>query len=40
MCDFSFYPYVIVYRPDTKPLQVDSILHAHRDVSTLLEKRL
>jgi toxin ParE1/3/4 len=29
---FPVYSYLIVYRPDTKPLQVVSILHGRRDV--------
>jgi antitoxin ParD1/3/4/toxin ParE1/3/4 len=37
---FTVYPYLIVYRPETKPLQVVSILHGSRDVSQILAKRL
>jgi len=37
---FAVYSYLIVYRPDTKPLQVVSILHARRDVERVLAKRL
>jgi antitoxin ParD1/3/4/toxin ParE1/3/4 len=37
---FPVYSYLIVYRPDTQPLQVVSILHAHRDVGGILGKRL
>jgi len=37
---FAIYSYLIVYRPETKPLQVVSILHGRRDVATLLENRL
>src|SRR5438270_7772556 len=29
---FPVYSYLIVYRPDTRPLQVVSILHGRRDV--------
>ena len=29
---FSVYSYLIVYRPETKPLQIASILHGRRDV--------
>jgi plasmid stabilization system protein ParE len=29
--------YVVVYRPDTKPLQVVAILHAKRDMKSFLE---
>ncbi len=36
---FSIYSYLIVYRPDTKPLQVVSILHGHRDVMHILKNR-
>jgi len=37
---FSVYSYLIVYRPETKPLQIVAILHAHRDVAKILPKRL
>jgi plasmid stabilization system protein ParE len=37
---FSVYSYLIVYRPETKPLQVVSILHGGRDVEAILSKRL
>jgi plasmid stabilization system protein ParE len=37
---FSIYSWLIVYRPQTKPLQVISILHGRRDLSELLSKRL
>ncbi len=33
---FLVYSYLIVYRPGTKPLQVIRVLHAARDVRTLL----
>jgi antitoxin ParD1/3/4/toxin ParE1/3/4 len=36
---FSVYSYLIVYRPETKPLQVVSILHGRRDVGRLLKDR-
>jgi plasmid stabilization system protein ParE len=29
--------FVVVYRPDTKPLQIVAILHGKRDIKTLLE---
>ena len=32
---FSVYSYLIVYRPEAKPLQMVAILHAHRDVAGL-----
>jgi antitoxin ParD1/3/4/toxin ParE1/3/4 len=34
---FPVYSYLIVYRPDTRPLQVIRVLHAARDVSALLD---
>jgi len=37
---FPVYSYLIVYRPDTKPLQVVSILHGRRDVEEILKGRL
>lgn len=37
---FPVYSYLIVYRPDTKPLQVVSILHGRRDVEQILRGRL
>jgi plasmid stabilization system protein ParE len=37
---FPAYSYLIVYRPGTKPLQVVSILHGHRDVEQILKDRL
>ncbi|SRR6266700_179687 len=37
---FSVYSYLIVYRPDTRPLQIVSILHGRRDVEQLLKDRL
>jgi antitoxin ParD1/3/4 len=33
------YSYLVVYRPDTEPLQVVSILHGRRDVEGILKKR-
>lgn len=36
----SVYSYLIVYRPEKKPLQVAAILHAKRQVSEVLAKRL
>jgi antitoxin ParD1/3/4 len=36
---FSAYSYLIVYRPETKPLQVVSILHGRRDVEKILKHR-
>ncbi len=37
---FPVYSYLIVYRPDTKPLQVVSILHGRRDTERILKDRL
>jgi toxin ParE1/3/4 len=37
---FPIYSYLIVYRPDTNPLQVVAILHGRRDVEELLKDRL
>jgi antitoxin ParD1/3/4/toxin ParE1/3/4 len=37
---FPVYSYLIVYRPDTRPLQVVSILHGRRDVERILTNRL
>ena len=37
---FPVYSYLIVYRPDTKPLQSAAILHGARDVAKLLLARL
>lgn len=36
---FSVYSYLIVYRPDTHPLQIAAILHGRRDVERLLRGR-
>ena len=36
---FTVYSYLIVYRPDTKPLQIVAILHGHRDVERLFDQR-
>jgi toxin ParE1/3/4 len=37
---FPVYSYLIVYRPDTKPLQVVSVLHGRRDVEQILKDRI
>ena len=37
---FPIYSYLIVYRPETSPLQVVAILHGRRDVEELLKDRL
>ncbi len=36
---FPVYSYLIVYRPETQPLQVVSILHGRRDVERVLRSR-
>jgi plasmid stabilization system protein ParE len=36
---FAVYSYLIVYRPETKPLQVVAILHGSRDVERVLSRR-
>jgi plasmid stabilization system protein ParE len=36
---FPVYSYLIVYRPETKPLQVVAILHGHRNVERILKGR-
>jgi toxin ParE1/3/4 len=36
---FPVYSYLIVYRPEAKPLQVVSILHGHRNVERILKDR-
>ena len=37
---FPVYSYLIVYRPETKPLQIASVLHGRRDVEEILKGRL
>jgi len=37
---FPVYSYLIVYLPETKPLQVVSILHGRQNVERVLRKRL
>jgi plasmid stabilization system protein ParE len=37
---FPIYSYLVVYRPETKPLQVVAILHGRRDMEQLLKSRL
>jgi toxin ParE1/3/4 len=37
---FPVYSYLIVYRPETTPLQIASILHGRRDVEQILKERL
>lgn len=37
---FPVYSYLIVYRPETKPLEIVSVLHGHRNVEQMLKDRL
>ncbi len=37
---FPVYSYLIVYRADTEPLQIVSILHGRRDLPQILKSRL
>ena len=37
---FPVYSYLIVYRPDTKPVQIVAILQGRRDVEQVLRDRL
>ena len=37
---FPVYSYLIVYRPQTKPLQVAAILHGRREVERILKSRI
>jgi len=37
---FPVYSYLVVYRPNTKPLQIASILHGRRDLEQILKGRL
>ena len=37
---FPVYSYLIVYKTDTNPLQIVSILHGRRDVEQILKNRL
>ncbi len=37
---FPVYSYLIIYRPETKPLQIVSILHGRRELEQLLRDRL
>jgi plasmid stabilization system protein ParE len=35
---WSVFKYLVIYRPDTKPLQIVRVLHGRRDVRRLLEE--
>jgi toxin ParE1/3/4 len=37
---YPVYSYLIVYRPDTKPLQIAAILHGRRNLEETLKDRL
>jgi|SRR5579863_1985951 len=37
---FAVYSFLIVYRPETKPLQVVAILHGSREVERVLSTRI
>lgn len=37
---FPVYSYLVVYRAETKPLQIVSILHGRRDLEKILKNRL
>ncbi len=37
---FAVYSYLIVYRPETRPLQVVAILHGKRDLERMLSRRI
>ena len=37
---FPVFSFLIVYRPETRPLQIVSIIHGRRDVEQLLKDRL
>ncbi len=34
-----FPDFIVVYRPEAKPLQIVAVLHGKRDIKTLIEKR-
>jgi plasmid stabilization system protein ParE len=37
---FPVYSYLIIYRPETSPLQIVAVLHGRRDVAKILAKRI
>lgn len=37
---FPVYSYLIVYRPEAKPLQIVAMLHGSRELEALLAQRL
>jgi toxin ParE1/3/4 len=36
---WSVYSYLVIYRPEARPLQIVRVLHASRDVRAILESR-
>jgi len=36
----AVYSYLIVYRPETRPLRIVAVLHAHRDATKISPKRV
>jgi len=37
---FPVYSYLIVYRPETKPVQIVAVLHGRREVGGILRRRI
>ena len=37
---FPVYSYLVVYRPETKPLQIVSVLHSRQHAAAILRKRM
>lgn len=37
---WSVYSYLIIYRPETQPLQIIRILHGARDIASVLESQV
>jgi plasmid stabilization system protein ParE len=35
---WSVFKYLVIYRPDTKPLEIVRVLHGRRDVKRLLDQ--
>lgn len=36
---WTIYSYMVIYRPETKPLQVIRVLHGARDVASILKRK-
>ncbi|WP_052668762.1 type II toxin-antitoxin system RelE/ParE family toxin [Nitriliruptor alkaliphilus] len=34
---WTVHPYLVIYRPETRPLQIVRVLSGYRDIATLLE---